>query len=417
MKYDIAIIGAGIVGLSTAFHLSEKHGDLKIAVIDKFHTYAQGNTGKSAAGFRDVFSSDTSFKLSSSSIRFYDHVQKILGIDLGMKHVGYLFLMDNDSSVDVIREIGKKTKIREIDLDLLGDMGISTKIDDEIREAMGLEDIRDAYLALNAGIMEPDKIAAFYYQQCVNKKIDFFFDTSVQSLNLVPVRPINFPGEPFIWQDKFIKSISTNRGEIYADTFILATDVWTNFLTDPIGIDSHIRPKKRQLFKIKNDFISDVVGKNVLDTGSYPFTIFPKGVYIRPSPQEKTFWAGVADDIGRDFSFVEDPEAEPEFYTYNVHQVLQAYMKPLSSASVTGMWAGYYSYNTIDGNPYIFRSLNLIVATGTSGSGIMKGDAIGRVVAALYDGEEKAKLYDGMRINTADLGVKERKVEEERLVL
>ncbi|WP_048161659.1 NAD(P)/FAD-dependent oxidoreductase [Thermoplasma acidophilum] len=417
MKYDVAIIGSGIVGLSTAFHLSEKHSDLKIAVIDKFHTFAQGNTGKSAAGFRDVFSSDTSFKLSSSSIRFYDHVQKILGIDLGMKHVGYLFLMDNDSGSDVMEEIGRKTKIEEVDLDALESMGISIKPDTEVKEAMGLEDIHRAYLAHNAGIMEPDKIAAFYHSQCVNRNIEFLFDTEVQSLNLVPKKPLNYPGEPFIWQDKTIGSIKTSRGEISADTFILATDVWTNFLTDPVGIDSHIRPKKRQLFKIRNEFIEDVVGKKVLATESFPFTVFPKGVYVRPSPGEKTFWAGVADDIGRDFSFVEDPEAEPQFYTYNVYQVLQAYMKPITSASITGMWAGYYSYNTIDGNPYIFRDLNLIVATGTSGSGIMKGDAIGRVVAALYDGEEKAKLYDGMRINTADLGVKNRKVEEEKLVL
>ncbi|WP_297025753.1 FAD-binding oxidoreductase [Thermoplasma sp.] len=417
MKYDVAIIGSGIVGLSTAFHLSEKHSDLKIAVIDKFHTYAQGNTGKSAAGFRDVFSSDTSFKLSSSSIRFYDHVQRILGIDLGMKHVGYLFLMDNESASETMEEIGRKTKIEEIGLDRLADLGISVRPDADVKDVMGLDDIRKAYLAHNAGIMEPDKIAAFYYNQCVNRNIDFLFGTNVQSLNLVPEKPLDYPGEPFIWQDKTIGSINTDRGEISADTFVLATDVWTNFLTDPVGIDSHIRPKKRQLFKIRNEFIEAIVGRKVLSTESFPFTVFPKGVYIRPSPAERTFWAGVADDIGRDFSFVEDPQPEPHFYTYNVYQVLQAYMKPVASASVTGMWAGYYSYNTIDGNPYIFRTLNLIVATGTSGSGIMKGDAIGRVATALYDGEEKAKLYDGMRINTADLGVKSRHVEEEKLVL
>ncbi|WP_171823466.1 FAD-binding oxidoreductase [Thermogymnomonas acidicola] len=40
---------------------------------------------------------------------------------------------------------------------------------------------------------------------------------------------------------------------------------------------------------------------------------------------------------------------------------------------MTSMWAGHYAYNTIDRTHYIFRDLNVIVATGTSGSGIMKG--------------------------------------------
>ena len=35
MKYDVTIIGAGIVGLATAYQLSEQQPDLKICVVDK----------------------------------------------------------------------------------------------------------------------------------------------------------------------------------------------------------------------------------------------------------------------------------------------------------------------------------------------------------------------------------------------
>ena len=45
MKYDIAIIGAGIVGLATAFQISERRPDLTIQIIDKEDGVARHQTG------------------------------------------------------------------------------------------------------------------------------------------------------------------------------------------------------------------------------------------------------------------------------------------------------------------------------------------------------------------------------------
>ncbi|NJL74595.1 MAG: L-2-hydroxyglutarate oxidase [Saprospiraceae bacterium] len=44
MKYDITIVGAGIVGLATAYQLSEKRPDLKIAIVEKEEGVAQHQT-------------------------------------------------------------------------------------------------------------------------------------------------------------------------------------------------------------------------------------------------------------------------------------------------------------------------------------------------------------------------------------
>jgi len=35
MQADIAIVGGGIVGLATAYHLTQKYDDKKIVVLDK----------------------------------------------------------------------------------------------------------------------------------------------------------------------------------------------------------------------------------------------------------------------------------------------------------------------------------------------------------------------------------------------
>lgn len=420
-RYDLAVIGSGIVGLSSAYHIKKSNPDLSIVVIDKQHTFAQGQTGRSTAAFRDLFSSSTNFNLSASSIDFYRHVQDETGYDLGMKFSGYMFLLTKENeNLSIFDELSKKTRTRMIgrdELELNGSIRLSP--DRDVAEVMDLKTITGAFLGLNCGILEPDLIAKYYYEELIGMGVTFMFNTTVDTISMDPVDKLDFPGEPFLWQKKTIGCLRTDRGDIFADRYVIATDVWTTQLLDPLGIDSHIRPKKRQVFQASSPDLERILfSARFSDSDLFPFTIFPSnGVYMRPAPREKSFWVGVADDLGRDFSFTDDPVAERRYYDYNIIQVLQSYVPAFNNARVTGMWAGYYSYNTIDMNPYIFQDMNMIIATGTSGSGILKGDAVGRVVSALYNQQEYADLHNGRRIKTSDLGISNRNVERERFVL
>ncbi len=81
------------------------------------------------------------------------------------------------------------------------------------------------------------------------------------------------------------------------------------------------------------------------------------------------------------------------------------------------MWAGLYSYNTLDYLPFAFRGDNLIVVGGDSGSGIMKGDSLGRIVDALSRDEEEAILYGDIPYKTSKIGFAKRDVEREEWVI
>ena len=72
--------------------------------------------------------------------------------------------------------------------------------------------------------------------------------------------------------------------------------------------------------------------------------------------------------------------------------------------------------NTIDGTYYIFKEFNVGVITGSSGSGIMKGDA-GRRIAGVMMLGKKARLYGGKEIDADDLGIKKRNVQMENLII
>jgi len=59
----------------------------------------------------------------------------------------------------------------------------------------------------------------------------------------------------------------------------------------------------------------------------------------------------------------------------------------------------------------------MIVIGGDSGSGIMKADSLGRIVDALYRGEEYAVLFGGFHYPVSRISIKRRKVESEEWVI
>ena len=418
--YDVVIVGAGIVGLSSAYHIKKDNPDFRVLVLDRAPTYAQGNTAKSAASFRDLFSEEINFKLSHSTIEFYKHIQAS-GYNIGVNRVGYLFLFrKDDPRKEILLNLQKKTSVRFFDRDeVAGFPGLETKPEASTADLMGLFEIEDGAVGENCGTVEAELVSKYYYEQCISLGVEFKFNTELKEFRLDPVNKLDFPGEPFLWQDKKIADLDTNRGTIKGSTYVCATDIWATRLLEGTGIDSHIRPKKRQLFQLTGPSVDKILyGWKYNEMGIEPFTILPyKAVYIRPAPKFKSVWAGVADDYNRDFTMSEDPQPEKEFFERSLMPVLTAYYPGLSEAKLTGSWAGYYSYNTIDKSPYIFRDLNLVVATGTSGSGILKGDGIGRNVSALVSEKENVRLFDGSIYNVEETGLYKRKTMNEQMIL
>ena len=412
MRYDIVIVGAGMAGLTSAYYLKKMDSSLKILVVDKAKTFSQGNTAKSAAAFRDFFTLRENQVMAQSAINFYKHLQNDMGVDIGMKFTGYLFLFDHETDKEFVSKY-PHSRIVDEDISQL----FNLNIDKDTQEVMGIGSIKSAVIDENAGIIEPDQLSEWYYKQSIDMGVDFKFNTMVKRLVLAPLESMNYPGEPFNWQKSEIKYAETDKGIIEADFYILCTDVWTTALLDPIGIDSHLRPKKRQIFQITSPGIREIINKNIFnDSGIFPFTIFPTGVYMRPYPQANSFWTSLADELNRDFSFTENPEPEPDFYTYNIKPILDNYFPASENSRITSSWAGYYSYNTIDFMPYIFNDINIIAVSGSTGGGIMKGDSIGRIVAARYDRKKTTTLYGGNKITNTYNG-KYRKTKIEDMVL
>ncbi|HID15484.1 MAG TPA: FAD-binding oxidoreductase, partial [Candidatus Atribacteria bacterium] len=149
-----------------------------------------------------------------------------------------------------------------------------------------------------------------------------------------------------------------------------------------------------------------------------PFTILPKPrIFIKPDLEEKSFWIGYADDFNRAFKLEEDPQPEENYYRYGIYPIVSLYLPQFSGEYPINAWAGQYAINTLDQQPVIFEVNNIIVVGAASGSGIMKADAIGRIAAALYYGEEEAELFGEKWFKVSDLGIENRRIEREKFVI
>ena len=259
------------------------------------------------------------------------------------------------------------------------------------------------------------------------------FRTAARKLIVEPSEPLGIDGEPFVWQESKIKGAVLEgeiNGEIRAETTVIATGVWNNELLEPIGIDGHVKAKKRQLFTISTKDSAGLDGlmhnSNFNNLGVLPFVILPKsGCFIKAVDEEGKFWVACDDDLNRPFENVPDHDigmykAEPRYYEENVYRILKAYLPDFEGHTVPDqMWAGLYSYNTLDSIPFVFLENGMIVAGGGSGSGIMKADAMGRLVDCAYrkgeDGE--AELYGGIQYRLKRIGFRLREVEREEWVI
>jgi FAD-dependent oxidoreductase domain-containing protein 1 len=427
VEYDALIAGAGIIGLATAYHIKSRNPEANILVIDKLAAAGQGSTAKSVAAFRCLFYSRTNFALADSSVEFYKHVQDDLKFDLKLRWAGYLWLFDEDGyrkTLPVLKDLtARGFQYKEYDEgELARKLGMKTDFaDDEEARLMGLGNVHKGILIPKAGLIDVDFLVKFYESEFLKLGGKIQYNTEVKEVVVEPRQPLGMPSEPYFWQDSTVVGVKTSKGLMRAKKTIIAAGAWSSQLLDPIGIECFIKPRKRQVFSVKAN--TDALKKllfmrDFTNAGCLPFTIVPRpSAYIRPAPEEDALWLAYADEFPRAFKIEDNPEPEENFYRYGLYQVLVKYFPQLRDCQPFSAFAGLYEINTIDGQPLIFEENGLMVVGGASGSGIMKADAIGRIAAALYKGEEYALLFGDRKFKVSDLGLKNRNIEPEKLVI
>ena len=99
---DIIIIGGGVMGASTAYHLAAR-GQKNILLLEKEEFFGLGATGRCAGGVRYQFSTEINVELSKKSLPMFENFKEEIGQDICYQKCGYLFALTRSEDVEYFR--------------------------------------------------------------------------------------------------------------------------------------------------------------------------------------------------------------------------------------------------------------------------------------------------------------------------
>ena len=101
--YDVIIVGAGSVGLPTAFFLAQ--AGLKPLVIDQFASPGQGSNKAAIGGIRATHSAPSKIRLCIKSIEIFSMWQETYGDNIEWYQGGYSFIAYREREERALKEL------------------------------------------------------------------------------------------------------------------------------------------------------------------------------------------------------------------------------------------------------------------------------------------------------------------------
>jgi sarcosine oxidase subunit beta len=393
---QVIIVGAGILGLASAYHILRNRQGLDLLVVERMAGPGLGDTARSAAAFRDMFSSPVNRDLSRGSIAFYEKIEPEFG-GIGLKKIGYLWLM-TARQAEERREILAGMAQAGVKFETLGARDLAARLPE--LEAL---DISQGILGLNCGILEPLKLTRFYEQEVLRLGGQVRYRLEVTGFS-----------RDILGQ---IKGIRAGEEDITAQTVIVATGAWTGRTLARAGLDAPVIPRKRQLFSVpaRNEALVQLLHNSSFSSHNLlPLTILPDGVYLRPATA--SFILGYANPDQAP-GLEEPAKAQRDFYETRIRPQAERYFPAFEGLAPNHAWAGHYDEHPPDSTPFVEQLAGAIVVAGSSGSGVMKADSLGRIVAGRLEGLEVVELGLGGHFRVADVGLEPRAVPLEEFVI
>lgn len=358
----IVIIGSGIVGVSTAYHLA---GKAEVTVIDRKEP---GRATDAAAGIVCPWIAQRRNKawyaLAKGGARYYPEVVADLEqegeTDTGYKRVGTLALHEENK----LEQMLERTKIRREEAPEIGEL---TKLSVAKAKELfpPLSDEYDALLVEGGARVDGERFRAALERVAQKRGVNFI------------------SGSAKLTEAAGDVQVECDDTRIEADEIILAAGAWLPELLRPLGYTVRVDGEKAQLVHVQ---LPDT------DASDWPVVMPPRRRYLLGFEDGKVV-IGSTHEKGKAF------DVRPT--AIGVHEVLSKGLESapgLSEAELIDTKVGYRPV-TPNSIPILGRvpgMTKLLVANGLGSSGLTVGPFIGKVLADLVmtgDCELDLSLY------------------------
>jgi sarcosine oxidase subunit beta len=350
---DVVIIGAGIVGSSIAFHLTEA-GCKNVLVIERETRQGLGSTGKSMGGVRAQFATDVNIRMSLYSIPFLARFEEATGHPSGYKPHGYLFMATNDWHMNYLRTNSARQK-------KLGLKNVELFAPDDIRKILPQlrsDDIVGGSLCSSDGFVDPNSVMTGFMARAIERGAELWRGAEVTG----------------IYTDHdTVSGVLTTQGGVSAPVVVNAAGPWAAGVARMAGADLPVQPLRRMLVPTE------------------PFAGLPERLPMMIDMS--TGWHFRQEGLGLLMAWAH-PDEQPGFRTDFDPAYIEKSLTHAASrvpdfvnlaVNPKRCWAGMYEmspdHHAILGpSPQVS---GLYFANGFSGHGVMHSPATGRIVADL----------------------------------
>jgi sarcosine oxidase subunit beta len=346
------IIGGGVMGLSTAYHLA-RAGVSDVVLVEKSE-FGAGSTSKAAGGVRAQFSDRVNIELGARSLRAFETFRATFDQEIDLHQVGYLFLLDNPEHVEAF----------EKNIALQNELGVPSRLID-VSEAKALSPLISTAGLLAAAYSPTDG-------HCTPESVVNGYAAAARRAGARLVR--NCAVTAIESSGGVIQRVVTDKGTIASDTVICTAGAWSRDLGAMVGVDLPVEPLRRQIL------VTEPMPGLDPDT---PFTIdFATSFYFHG--EGRGLLLGMS-----------DPHETPGFnltesddWLAGLGDAIERRAPRISEVGLAAGWAGLYEM-TPDHNALVGEAEGVsrfLYATGFSGHGFLMGPAIGEVMRDLYLG-------------------------------
>ena len=351
-SYDVVVIGAGINGASTAYHL-RKLGVGKVLLMEKDQP-ASGGTGKSAAAVRQNYSTCLMARLAKKSIEAFKRMKIELGSDGGYEPVGYHMLVPEDMVEGLKRNLAVQQSVGVV-TGFMSDAEIETRL-----PWLNREGIAAITWEPEGGYADPVRSTEAYVSAFRRDGGHVKLRTAAREL---------------VRSGDAVTGVITDDSTIHAGAVVNAAGPWAQFLAKSASVDLPMRVVREQ------DSVWEMRAGRPLPTSTLAMAV--DGIYVRPLSETRFI-------IGRGFPKVYvdcDPynykqTADDEFIS-DILARIEPRIPSFAGGKLIDSYASIYDV-TPDWYPFIGPRQdvrNYYDMNGGSGHGFKFGPAFGEELA------------------------------------